>query len=493
MNSLNKEISSFINRPIKIIQFGEGNFLRAFVDYMVDIANEKELLDSNIVLIKPIEYGNTERFDKQECQYTVKLQGRVDEEKYTETRPITCIDKIVDPFINTEEYFDLARLDTLRFIVSNTTEAGIVYNENDKYEEKINCSFPAKLVHFLYVRYNYFNGDDSKGVILLPVELIDNNGDNLKECVNKYIDLWNMDDKFKKWINDTCVFTNTLVDRIVTGYPKDEITSIWEELGYQDELLVTAEPFGLWVIESSKDISKEFPLDKAMEDKKGMQVLFTDNQKPYKERKVRILNGAHTSFVLLAYLYGYDYVNESIQDNLIKKYLLDTIYNEIIPTLSLSKEECESFAEAVIDRFNNPFIKHALLDISLNSVSKYRARCLPSLLGYINKFNKLPEHLVFSIASLMEFYNSDKYEDGILYGYRNDKEYLVKDDKSVLEFFSNNYGEETESVVAEFLSNEEFFGEDLTKYEGLQDLVVKYLSYIKENGMKEAVAYFFGG
>ncbi len=493
MELLNKQMTKPVERPVKVAQFGEGNFLRAFVDYMIDIANEKGLFNGSIVLIRPIGFGNMDQmFKDQDCQYTLQLRGRVDGEPYVETRQITSVKDIVSPFGNYEEYINVAKIDTLRFVVSNTTEAGIVFNGDDKFEETLNITFPAKLTQFLLTRYETFNGAEDKGLVMLPVELIDDNGIELKKCVMKYIDLWNLDEGFRTWVDKACVFTSTLVDRIVTGYPRNDAEKIWNELGYKDNILDTAEPFALWVIESEKDISGEWPMDKALEGKTGMNVIFTDNQKPYKQRKVRILNGAHTSFVLASYLKGNDYVNQSMQDPIMKDFMLKTIHEEVIPTLTLPKQDLEDFANAVVDRFNNPFIQHALLAIALNSVSKWKARCLPSFLGYIEKFGKLPEHLTFSIASLMAFYSSTDLVDGILKGKRGNDVYDIKDDKAVLEFFAENSSKATREFVHAYLSNEAFHGQDLTKIAGLEDKVTEYLDVIRTEGMEKALEKYFG-
>ena len=343
-------------------------------------------------------------------------------------------------------------------------------------------TFPGKLTKFLYERYQFFNGAEDKGLVMLPVELIDDNGIMLKKCVLQLIELWGLEDGFKAWVENACIFTSTLVDRIITGYPRDEVESIWQDLGYEDRILVTGEPFALWVIESDKDISKEFPLPGA-----GLPVIFTDNQKPYKQRKVRILNGAHTSFVLASYLAGNDIVLESMQDDDVKNFMMKTIFDEVIPTLTLPKEELEEFANAVITRFNNPYVKHALLSISLKSVSKWRARCLPSFLGYVEKYGKLPVHLTFSIAALMAFYTGSEIRDKALIGHRDGQEYNIMDDAAVLEFFRDYSGKDTKTFVDAYLSNENFHGQDLTKVEGLSDAVASYLDDIKENGMRAAL------
>ena len=482
MELLSRSKTGKKERPIKVLQFGEGNFLRGFVDYMIDIANEKGEFDGDIVLVKPIEFGTLDRFRAQECQYTVSLRGIVDGEPTVLNRIVTSVADVVAAHEEYERYSSYAKLDTLRYIVSNTTEAGIVYDESDKLEMNPPKSFPAKLAKFLYERYQYFNGAMDKGLVMLPVELIDDNGIHLKECVLKQADNWNLEDGFKKWVNEACIFTSTLVDRIITGYPREEDAKLWEEWGYRDELIVTGEPFALWVIESEKDIREEFPLDKA-----GLPVIFTDNQKPYKQRKVRILNGAHTSFVLASYMAGNDTVLESMKDELVYQFMRSTIFDEVIPTLTLPEKDLVDFAEAVTTRFNNPYVKHALLSISLNSVSKWRARCMPSFLGYIEKKGGLPKHLTFSLAALMAFYQGTEIRDKALIGHRNGEEYNIMDDAAVLEFFAENSTKPSKEFAHGFLSNLDFFGQDLTQIEGLEDTVAAYLDEIAEKGMRKTM------
>jgi len=486
MDSLNKAKTGKKERPIKVLQFGEGNFLRAFVDYMIDIANEQGKFDGDIVLVKPITFGSIDHIKAQECQYTVQLRGIVDGEAQKLNRVVTSVTDVVDAYAEYEKYADYAKLDTLRFVVSNTTEAGITYDETDKFEYMPPNSFPGKLTKFLFERYTHFNGALDKGLVMLPVELIDDNGIHLKECVLKLAALWGLEDGFVNWINEACVFTSTLVDRIVTGYPRDEVEDIWNELGYQDNMLVTGEPFALWVIESAKDISGEFPLPDA-----GLPVIFTDNQKPYKQRKVRILNGAHTSFVLASYLCGNDIVLESMKDELILKYIKDTMFDEIIPTLTLPKQDLIDFANAVITRFENPYVKHALLSISLNSVSKWRARCMPSFLEYIENEKKLPLHLTFSLAALMAFYTGSEIKDSALIGDRDGQEYRILDDAAVLEFFAANSSKDAAEYAKAVLSNVDFWGQDLTKIAGLTEKIAEYVAAIRTDGMRKTMEKIF--
>lgn len=486
MELLSKAKTGKVERPVKVLQFGEGNFLRAFVDYMIDITNESGAFDGDIVLVKPIEFGNLDRFHAQECQYTVQLRGIVDGEAKKINRVITSVTDAVDAYGEYEKYAAYAKLDSLRFIVSNTTEAGIVYDESDSLELCPPKSYPGKLTKFLYERYQHFNGAMDKGLVMLPVELIDDNGIHLKECVLKQAANWKLEEAFVNWVNEACVFTSTLVDRIVTGYPRDEAQQLCEEFGYQDDLIVTGEPFALWVIESPKDISKELPLPQA-----GLPVIFTDNQKPYKQRKVRILNGAHTSFVLASYLCGNDIVLESMNDALILNFIKGTLFDEVIPTLTLPKQDLLDFAEAVLTRFSNPYVKHAHLSISLNSVSKWRARCMPSFLDYIRNEGKLPVHLTFSLAALMAFYTGTEIRDKALIGHRGEEEYQILDDAAVLEFFAANSGKDAKEFAAAVLSNVDFWGQDLTALDGVLDAVASYLADIRALGMRAAMEKIF--
>ncbi len=482
MELLNKTKTGKVERPIKVLQFGEGNFLRAFVDYMIDIANEKGEFNGDIVLVKPITFGTLERFHEQDCQYTVQLRGIVDDKPQRINRIVTSVADAVDAYEEYEKYAGYARLDTLRFIVSNTTEAGIVYDDTDLLEMTPPKTYPGKLTKFLYERYQHFSGALDKGLIILPVELIDDNGIHLKECVLKLAELWKLEEGFISWIHEACVFTSTLVDRIVTGYPRDEAEELCKEFGYQDNLIVTGEPFALWVIESAKDISGELPLPQV-----GLPVIFTDNQKPYKQRKVRILNGAHTSFVLASYLCGNDIVLQSMQDELILNFIKATIFEEVIPTLTLPKQELEEFAQAVLTRFNNPYVKHAHLSISLNSVSKWRARCMPSFLEYIEKTGKLPVHLTFSLAALMAFYTGAEIRDKALIGHRGEEEYNILDDEAVLSFFASNSDKQTDEYVHNTLANTDFWGQDLSRITGVEDAVTAYLTDIRSLGMRQTM------
>ena len=455
MNIKEKAVKTL--KPIKVMQFGEGNFLRAFVDYMLDILNEKGNFDGSIAIVKPISFGSLDMFKEQDNLYTVLLRGKENGRVVNESRIITSVSKVLDCAEDYEEYMAIAHLDTLRFVVSNTTEAGIVLDENDTFEGLPN-TYPGKLTKFLYERFNAFLGAEDKGLIILPVELIEENGKKLKECVMALCDIWNLPEEFKSWVENCNIFCSTLVDRIVTGYPRGYADKVCAELGYEDKLVDIGEPFALWVIESDKDISEELPLDKI-----GLPVVFTDNHKPYKERKVRVLNGAHTASVLAGYLYGIDIVRDCMSDAVMGKFIRNVVMDEIVPQVNLPLNEVKEFANSVFERFENPFIDHALLSISLNSVSKWRARVLPSFKDYYKNRGSLPKLITFSFAALLAFYSSnDLREDGLYAKRANGDEYVIHDDKAVLEFFAQNVGKADFAEMA--CKNSDFWGEDLSLY-----------------------------
>lgn len=495
METLSKKISKAVDRPVKVLQFGEGNFLRAFVDYMFDVTNEKTDFNGGVVIVKPIEFGNLDRFHKQECQYTLQLRGMVDGEAKKETRIITSVVDAVAAIEEYEKFMSYAKLDSVRFVVSNTTEAGIVFDETDDFNACPPKTYPGKLTKLLYERFKAFNGAADKGIVMIPCELIADNGIELKKCVMKFAELWKLGDEFKAWLENACSFCSTLVDRIVPGYPREEAEELCREFGYVDELIDTAEIFGLWVIESDKDLDalkKELPFNEA-----GLPVVFTKDHHPYKERKVRILNGAHTSFVPTSFLAGNDLVKESMDDQVIRKFMEETLSNEVIPTLSLPAEECKEFAAAVTERFCNPYIKHRLLDITLNSISKWEARCMPSFLGYVEKFGKLPKYLTFSLAAELCFYGTQKDGEAnggyCLIGSRDGADYVIRDDRFVLDFFKENSAKEPKEYAQAFLSNTKFFGgEDLSKIDGLVDTVAGYVADIRANGMRAVVDKLVG-
>lgn len=412
-----------VTRTERVIQFGEGGFLRGFVDWMLQKLNDNGSFEGNVVVVQPIEKGMCDMLEAQNCGYTHVIRGVEGVEK----TKINVISRCVKPYDDFNAYLDLASNPDFRFVVSNTTESGIVFSAEDKITDVPPKSFPAKVTLLLKKRFEL----GLKGFIFLPCELIDRNGDNLKKCVLQYADLWNLGEGFKNFVNNENIFCNTLVDRINTGYPKGEDMG----LGYEDNMVNTSEYFHLWVIECDYDLEKELPFKSA-----GLNVIVTkDKLEMYRTRKVRILNGAHTSLVPYALLSGFDTVKSCIDDSVMREHVRKCVFDEIIPTLDLPKDELVKYAEGVIERFANPYIKHYLSSIALNSVSKFKVRVLPSILEYIKRYNKMPETLIFSFAKLIDFYKTD----------------MTNDDAEVTAFMKNN-------GVSEILKNEKLWGEDLS-------------------------------
>lgn len=435
----------------KIIQFGEGGFLRGFVDWMIDRMNKKLNMNYGVVVVQPLEYGMVSKLDSQDGLYTLLLRGIEQGQTREETTLIECINKTVNPYTDWEAYLALARNPTAQFIISNTTEAGIEFKE-EPVSAAPALTYPGKLTLLLKERYDA--GLD--GFILIPCELIDKNGEMLKKCVLQYADLWALGEDFKTWVETKNTFLSTLVDRIVTGYPKEEVKQIEEKLGYHDEMLDTAELFHLWVIEGDSGAAGLLPFNQA-----GLQVIWTDDVTPYKTRKVRILNGAHTMMVLAAHLAGLETVRDAMEDPLFYSFLKKGIFEEIIPTLPLAEEELKSFADAVLERFSNPFIKHYLLSIALNSVSKFKVRVLPSLLAYQKRFHQLPPALTFSLAALLAFYRTDAANDA----------------PEIVSFMKD-------APVNKILAREDYWGQDLSF---LCPVIEQQLSVIEQNGIRKAM------
>jgi len=476
---LNKKLyKEFKTYPEKVLQFGEGNFLRAFVDWQIDKMNEEAGFNGSVVVVQPQEGGLVNMLNEQDGLFTLYLQGVQGKKAIKTHKIINSISRGINPYTDYNEYLKVAENPELRFIVSNTTEAGIAFDENDKLNEGCQKSFPGKLTAFLFRRFMVFNGDNSKGFIIIPCELIDRNGEKLKEIVLRYAEMWNLGQDFVNWINDANTFCCSLVDRIVPGYPRDTIDEVREELGYDDNLVDVGEIFHLWVIEGPQSIKDELPIEKA-----GLNVKVVDDMTPYRTRKVRILNGPHTAMVPVAYLYGLETVGEAIDHEVIGRYVHDVIYDEIIETLDLPHEELVEFADAIIERFQNPYVKHYLMSIALNSLSKYKTRNLPSLTEYLKRKGTLPKKLVFSLASLIEFYK----------GKRGDEDIQLADDEDILELFKELWGkydgtkEGLNKIVTSVLAYEKNWGSNLNEIPNLADEVSRYLEIIEKVGMKEAI------
>lgn len=470
--------------PEKVLQFGEGNFLRAFVDYYFDCANEKAGWNGKVVMVQPRGTEHADTMNRQEGLYTLYLQGSENGKKVQQKRIISVASRCISAVRDFEELLRTACQDELEYIVSNTTEAGIVYDPEASFDQNPPVSFPAKLTRALYERYKA----GKNGLVILSCELIDNNGKELQKCVEKHIADWNLGGRFLEWIRRDNLFCSTLVDRIVPGRPQNpkEYACLEEENGYHDALMDVGECFGVWVIEGPAWLEEKLPFKKA-----GLNVHVVPDVTPYKKRKVRILNGAHTGFVLGAYLAGKEIVRECMQDDVIRGFMNQMLYKEIIPTLTLDKKDLMEFAEAVSDRFNNPFVDHQLMSISLNSTSKWRARNLPSFLEYIEEKGKLPVCLTMSLAAYIAFYSNHiqrREADGLICVRAAGNEYKVQDDAWVLDFYYEHRLDKAKDLVRAVLKNERMWGQDLTMIAGLEELVVKCLEYIREHGAREAYA-----
>lgn len=471
--------------PEKILQFGEGNFLRAFVDYWFDVSNEKAGFNGKAVLVQPIAPGLAKLINEQEGLYTLYLRGRENGEKVDRKRVISSVSRCLNPYekADYDAMMEVAVSDDLEYIVSNTTEAGIVYDSACQKDDCPPSSFPAKLTQVLYQRWKA----GKKPVVILSCELIDNNGKELEKCVGQYIDQWALEAEFKAWCA-TCTFCSTLVDRIVPGRIKDaeEVKRLEEANGYHDELIDVGEVFGVWNIEGPEWLQEQLPFQKA-----GVNCIVVPDVTPYKKRKVRILNGAHTGFVLGAYLAGFDIVRDCMQDETVCGFMNKMLHEEVIPTLPLDKQDLEQFASAVEDRFNNPFIDHELMSISLNSTSKWKARNMPSFLEYIEKEGKLPTCLTMSLAAYIAFYSNDIQEltdAGLVCRRAKGNTYTVSDDRWALEFYWNHRNDSAEALVHAVLTNEQMWDQDLTQIAGLESAVLANLNTIRTEGAKAAYA-----
>lgn len=473
LNRANFELPEYSER---IIQFGEGNFLRCFFDWQIDKLNREQGLNAGVAVVRPIDYDTVPLLNTQDGLYTSIIRGINEKgEVVKDYKIVSSIKREIPIYKEFDEYLKLAHNPEMRFIVSNTTEAGIVYSDKDRYEDRPQNTYPAKLTRLLHERFTVFNGDMEKGFILLPCELIDYNGEELKRIVLKYAELWNLGEKFTEWLLKANTWCSTLVDRIVTGYPRAEKEELTKELGYEDTFMVTGEYFYLFVIQGPKDLlEKELHLKDA-----GLNILIVDDLKPYKMRKVGILNGAHTAMVPVSYLYGIDTVRETMENDELREFVEKAIDEEIIPALDMDKEELIEFKDAVINRFRNPYVKHMLIDIALNSTSKYKTRILPQVLETFRRTGKLPKRLLFSLAALIRFYK----------GVRENGETInLRDDKCFLDMYKELWaGNDYRKIVSTVLGMKEHWETDLNTIDGMTDMVTLFLEKIDTVGLKEAL------
>ncbi|UQZ32625.1 altronate oxidoreductase [Paenibacillus sp. PK3_47] len=449
--------------PERMIQFGEGNFMRAFVDWQLQQMNNKGLFNGSAVLVQPIEQGLGELMAAQDNLYTVLLNGIMQQQQVNSREIMTSVSRVINPYAEYEAYLALAENDELEFITSNTTEAGIAYHPGDQLNDAPPKSFPAKLTALLHRRFEL----GKKGFVIIPCELIDRNGEKLQEIVQKYAEEWNLGEPFSKWLKEENTFCCSLVDRIVPGYPRDKAAELEAELGYLDNLMVTAEPFLFWVIEGPSSLTERLPLAEA-----GLNVVVTDDMTPYRERKVHLLNGPHTAMVPLAMMAGLETVEDVMNDATFFRFVKEMMENELIPMLDLPAEELQSYSEAVLERFRNPFIRHELQSISLNSISKFKTRLLPVLLRYQEERGKLPELITLAFAALLLSYRGDKVKR--------------QDGAEVLAVFDEAWSK-PEQFVPVILKDASLWGQDLSLVPGLTDALSAHLRQLEGSDTRAAL------
>ena len=479
----NSVVSNRQMRPLKIVQFGEGNFLRAFVDWMLQQLNDKGIYHGDVAVVQPQREGRNAELAKQDGLYTVILEGIQNGEFVSTTTTVDCLREFVNPYEDYDAFLLLAEVDTLEFVFSNTTEAGIVLDESDRIENTPPKSFPGKLLAFLHHRYQKFGGALDKGLFIVPCELIDDNGDELYRCVRRLAEINGLSADFIKWLDEANTFTNTLVDRIVPGYPAARMTELTEKLGYIDNNIVMGEVFHLWVIEDRNGISKILDGTKA-----GLNMVFTDDIKPYKIQKVRILNGLHTLMVPVAYLKGIDTVGDVMKDELMLKFIKNATNFSIIPATEhyLAKETLTTFANEIYDRFSNPQVHHELMSISLNSTAKFKSRLLPTALDFVKTSGKFPPCMAFSLASLLVFFK----------GSRNKEAIKLQDEQQFLDFYTDVWAKyeanqlDVHGVVTAFLGLETHWEMNLNDIPGLTQQMTQTVEAILTDGMEVALRAF---
>ena len=459
------------------IQFGEGNFLRAFVDYCIQILNDKTSFSGKVNIIQPLPEGMIEQLKIQNGKYNLFHEGIIQGKTIRDRMQINCVKQMNNPYQEFDQFLELAENENLTFVFSNTTEAGIVLDTKDQFTDKPPRSFPGKLTRLLHHRYKTFNGDPSKVLHIIPSELIEQNGTKLKKIILELSKIWKLEDHFISWINQNH-FYNTLVDRIVPGFPKKDLDFYKKELFFDDQLIVTCEPFFLWVIEGNPELLKIFPIDQLKE----IDVKVVPDLGIFRTRKVRILNGSHTTMVPVGLLHGTKTVSDILKNDFLKTFLSQTLFDEIIPSVDLDKQQLNDYAHSVLERFSNPFIIHKLESISLNSISKFKVRVLPSLISYLRKQGKVPKNLTFSMAALIYFYGKEVSKHP----------YPLKDDPEIIAFFNKIWSKRNiEKVVVETLSNTDLWDKNLAEISPLKYSLTKALNALANHDkINEAYQFF---
>jgi tagaturonate reductase len=460
--------------PVKVLQFGEGNFLRAFVDWMIDIANERGVMHHGVVIVQPIDKGMTDALNRQDDLYHVYLEGIRERKTVKEIRLVTCIQDAVNPYAEYDRYEHYFLTPGLETIISNTTEAGIRYEEGEDIFAEPPASYPGKITALLYKRFKHFNGDPERGLTVICCELIENNGSTLREHVLRHARANRLEEAFVRWVNAHCRFCDTLVDRIVTGFPRENIDEIKAELGYNDNLVVKAEYYHLWAIGGAahEEVRARFPLDRA-----GLHVLYMPDIKPFRDKKVRVLNGSHTAMVPVGLQLGCETVMDAFRNPLVERYINALVAREVLPVIDEEREELESFAAGILERFYNPCIRHALRSISLNSLSKWEARNFPTVLDNLEKAGKVAEYSLFSLAALL-----------VLYSGHAPVPFTPDDTPGHVAFIRQHWNnEEVERGVREIIENKQIWTVPLASVPPLIPTVAKFARTILDEGMEQAL------
>lgn len=488
MQPLNCKTAPKRVRTERVIQFGEGNFLRAFVDWIIQKVDESTDFDASVVVVQPIAQGMVEKLNEQDCLYHVNLQGLIDGKPVNSLTLIDTISRALNPYQDFDAFLRLAEQPEMRFVISNTTEAGIAFDPACRLSDKPASSYPGKLVQLLWHRFKTFNGDPAKGFIIMPCELIFLNGHHLRECIDQYVELWREDfgdayEGFKKWTTECCYVCATLVDRIVPGFPKKDIGKIQETIGYEDNMVVQGEAFHLWVIETApnlplEQLAKEFPAERA-----GLNIVLTHNEAPYHERKVTLLNGPHTVLSPVAYLSGIDIVRDACQHPIVGRYIHMVQFDELMQTLNLPMDELKQFAQDVLERFLNPYVDHQVTSIMLNSFPKFQTRDLPGLKTYLQRKGELPKGLVLGLAAIITYYKGGVRADGAPIKPNDDARIVALLDEL---WQTGNTRQVAEGVLAakDLIWHEHG---DLNKIPGLTDMLTQMLDSIREKGMLNTV------
>lgn len=467
--------------PVTVLQIGEGNFLRGFADWMLHRCRETGLFQGSVAVTQPRPSGKAKihALAEQDGLYTLLTRG-IEEGRPVERKEIVPIfSEAFDPYEEWSRLEALAERPELRFVLSNTTEAGLAYRPEALAEGKPIASFPGKIAWLLFKRYSALGGEAAPGLVFLPCELLDRNGDELKRCVLRYCEDWGLPEPFRRWAAERNRFLNSLVDRIVTGYPAGEADALFAEWGYADEMLNTAEPYHFWAIEAEPDLGGELPLGKA-----GLNVVWTDDLRPYQLRKVRILNGAHSLMAPLALLNGLQYVGETIDHPEWGRFAREAVEREIIPAVPLPEAELKAYADTVYERFRNPYIRHRLADIAMNGISKFRTRLLPSLLHYAERSEALPDRLVRALAGLLRYSRATRTSEGFVGRTLAGTEYLLRDDAELLGAMADIWAANPspEQAAERLLGLRAAWGADLTSIEGLAARTASALRELEGSG-----------